>query len=110
MKENSYEYVLKPSTKMEGRQFLQKVYSINGSFYMCSIDFLKSNNVELRHIFDEFIRCALSNHKVNFILMNEEVEVFNLKESNLKKRITDRNIFFTCFAFTRLNKITNYRH
>ena len=43
MKENSYEYVLKPSTKMEGRQFLQKVYSINGSFYMCSIDFLKSN-------------------------------------------------------------------
>ncbi len=52
-------------------------------------NFLKSNNVELRHIFDEFIRCALSNHKVNFILMNEEVEVFNLKESNLKKRITE---------------------
>ena len=43
IKENSYEYVLKPPTKMEGRQFLQKVYSINGSFYMCSIDFLKSN-------------------------------------------------------------------
>ena len=52
-------------------------------------NFLKSNNVELRHIFDEFIRSALSNHKVNFILMNEEVEVFNLKESNLKKRITE---------------------
>ena len=43
IKENSYEYVLKPPTKMEGRQFLQKVYSINGSFYMCSVDFLKSN-------------------------------------------------------------------
>jgi len=43
IKENSYEYVLQPSTKMEGRQFLQKVYSINGSFYMCSINFLKSN-------------------------------------------------------------------
>ena len=43
IKENSYEYVLKPLTKMEGRQFLQKVYSINGSFYMCSVDFLKSN-------------------------------------------------------------------
>ena len=52
-------------------------------------NFLKSNNVELRHIFDEFIRCALSNHKVNFILVNEEVEVFNLKESNLKKRIIE---------------------
>ena len=43
IKENSYEYILKPSTKMEGRQFLKKVYSINGSFYMCSIDFLKFN-------------------------------------------------------------------
>ncbi len=43
IKENSYEYVLKPPTKMEGRQFLQKVYSINGSFYMCSVNFLKSN-------------------------------------------------------------------
>ena len=52
-------------------------------------NFLKSNNVELRHIFDEFIRCALSNHKVNFILVNEEVEVFNLKKSNLKKRIIE---------------------
>ena len=31
-------------------------------------NFLKSNNVELRRIFDEFIRCALSNNKVNFIL------------------------------------------
>ena len=52
-------------------------------------NFLKSNNAELRHIFDEFIRSALSNHKVNFILINEEAEVFNLKESNLKKRITE---------------------
>lgn len=43
IKENFYEYILKPSTKLEGRQFLKKVYSINGSFYMCSIDFLKFN-------------------------------------------------------------------
>ncbi len=50
-------------------------------------NFLKSNNVELRHIIDEFIRCAISNFDVNFILVNEEAEMFNLKKSNLKKRI-----------------------
>ena len=50
-------------------------------------NFLKSNKVELKHIFDEFTKSALSNHNVNFILINEEVEIFNLKESNLKRRI-----------------------
>jgi DNA mismatch repair protein MutL len=34
-------------------------------------NFLKSNNVELRHIIDEFIRCAISNFDLNFILVNE---------------------------------------
>tara|TARA_B100000700_G_scaffold78441_1_gene88063 strand:+ start:174 stop:857 length:684 start_codon:yes stop_codon:yes gene_type:complete len=40
---NSYKYVLQPPTKMEGRQFLQKVYSINGCFYMCTTEFLRLN-------------------------------------------------------------------
>ena len=50
-------------------------------------NFLKSNNVELRHIIEEFIRCAIANYSLNFILINEEVEVYNLKSSNLKKRL-----------------------
>ena len=50
-------------------------------------NFLKSNNIELRHIIDEFIRCALSNNNINFILINEDSEIFNLKKSNLSKRI-----------------------
>ena len=50
-------------------------------------NFLKSNNVELRHIIEEFIRCAIANYNLNFILINEKVEVFNLKSSNLKKRL-----------------------
>ena len=50
-------------------------------------NFLKSNNVELRHIIDEFIRCAISNIDVGFILINDEAEVYNLNKSNLKKRI-----------------------
>ena len=50
-------------------------------------NFLKSNNIELRYIIDEFIRCALSNKNISFILINEESEIFNLKKSNLSKRI-----------------------
>lgn len=50
-------------------------------------NFLKSNNVELRHIIDEFTRCAISNFDVNFTLINEEAEMFTLQKSSLKKRI-----------------------
>jgi len=50
-------------------------------------NFLKSNNVEIRHIIDEFIRSALSHPSIKFILINEEAEMYNLDASNLKKRI-----------------------
>ena len=50
-------------------------------------NFLKSNNVELRHIIDEFIRTAISHPKIKFILINEEAEMYNLDPTNLKKRI-----------------------
>ena len=50
-------------------------------------NFLKSNNVELKHIIDEFIRCSLSNCEINFTLTNEKSEIYNLKSSNLTKRI-----------------------
>ena len=49
-------------------------------------NFLKSNPVELKYIIDEFIRLALSNHHINFILINNEIEIYNLKNSNLKKK------------------------
>ena len=50
-------------------------------------NFLKSDTVELRHIIDEFVRCAIANPEINFILVNEENEIYNLEKSNLKKRI-----------------------
>ncbi len=50
-------------------------------------NFLKSNNVELRHIIDEFIRAAISHPKIKFILINEEAEMYNLDPTNLKRRI-----------------------
>lgn len=50
-------------------------------------NFLKSNNVELRHIIDEFHRVALINYNINFIFYNNENEIFNLKSSIYRERI-----------------------
>ncbi|MDC1336593.1 DNA mismatch repair endonuclease MutL [Flavobacteriaceae bacterium] len=50
-------------------------------------NFLKSDNVELKHIIDEFHRVALINHDVNFIFTNNNNEIFNLSKSIFKERI-----------------------
>ena len=50
-------------------------------------NFLKSDNVELKHIIDEFHRIALSNHKINFVFTNNDNELFNLNKSIFKERI-----------------------
>ena len=50
-------------------------------------NFLKSNNVELRHIINEFIRIALAHPDVKFIFLNNDSELYNLPSSNYKKRI-----------------------
>ncbi len=49
--------------------------------------FLKSNAVETRHIIDEFQRVALANPKIYFSLHNNNIPVFQLPASNLRKRI-----------------------
>lgn len=49
--------------------------------------FLKSDNVENRHILDEFQRVALANPDIAFDLTRDEVEVFHLPAGNLKQRI-----------------------
>ena len=50
-------------------------------------NFLKSDSVELRHIIDEFHRISLINHNINFTLINNGNEIFNLKKSIFKERI-----------------------
>jgi DNA mismatch repair protein MutL len=50
-------------------------------------NFLKSDNVELKHIIDEFHRVALINYNINFIFLNNNNELFNLSESIFKERI-----------------------
>ena len=50
-------------------------------------NFLKSDNVELRHVVNEFIRVSLSHPEIKFIFYNNDVEMYNLPISNFKKRI-----------------------
>ncbi|MEC7857887.1 MAG: DNA mismatch repair endonuclease MutL [Bacteroidota bacterium] len=87
-----YQVILKDSIITEKKDInFQKGTSITCKNLFYSVparrNFLKSNNVELRHIIEEFIRCAIANYNLNFILINEEAEVYNLKATNLKKRL-----------------------
>ncbi len=50
-------------------------------------NFLKTNEVEMRHIIDEFFRVAMMNPEVAFSLSNNEKEIYHLPKGNLKQRI-----------------------
>jgi len=50
-------------------------------------NFLKSNQVELKHIQDEFLRIALAHEHINFRMFHNDSEVYVLRDSNLKQRI-----------------------
>lgn len=52
-------------------------------------NFLKSDSVEFSHINEEFIRVALVNTDVSFILYHNEQMQYRLEESNQKRRIID---------------------
>ncbi len=50
-------------------------------------NFLKSNQVELRHITDEFHRVALAHPSIAFRFYNNGSELFNLPKANHRQRI-----------------------
>lgn len=50
-------------------------------------NFLKSNQVELRHIIDEFHRVVLAHPDIEFHLFNNGSEIFNLPRTTFRKRI-----------------------
>lgn len=54
-------------------------------------NFLKSDNVELRHIIDEFHRVALAHPEIQFEFFHNNSELFKLPPSNLRQRIV--NVF-----------------
>jgi len=50
-------------------------------------NFLKTNQVEMRHIIDEFHRIALAHPQVAFDFFNQDVEVYSLPAGKLSQRI-----------------------
>lgn len=54
-------------------------------------NFLKSNQVEVRHIIDEFQRVALTHPEVSFQMKHNGAETFNLPKGTLRQRIV--NVF-----------------
>lgn len=50
-------------------------------------NFLKSDNVELRHIIDEFQRVALAHPAIHFEFFNNGNELFKLPSANYRQRI-----------------------
>lgn len=50
-------------------------------------NFLKSNQVEFRHIQDEFLRIALAHEGISFFMHHNEAEVYHLRGGNLKQRL-----------------------
>ena len=60
-------------------------------------NFLKSNNVELKHITTEFIRVALAHPEVKLIFYNDDSEMYNLPISNFKKRIVKNSYIWMVF-------------
>ncbi|MDR3251591.1 MAG: DNA mismatch repair endonuclease MutL [Tannerella sp.] len=67
------------------------IFSVNNIFYNVPArrKFLKSNDVEFRHILTEFERVVLVNPDIAFTLKHNESVVFNLAVCGLKQRIVD---------------------
>ena len=64
-------------------------FSVKNLFYNVPArrNFLKSNQVELRHIQDEFLRIVLAHEDISFRFFHNDAEVYILKGGNLKQRI-----------------------
>lgn len=65
------------------------VFSIKNLFFNVPArrNFLKSNNAEMRHIIEEFIRVALMHSDIAFTLNSDGKEIYHLYGGNLKQRI-----------------------
>ena len=66
-------------------------FSVKNLFYNVPArrKFLKKENIEFRHIIDEFHRVALAHESVEFSLYHNDEEVFRLRKTSLIQRIVD---------------------
>lgn len=73
-----------PAATSEGTSF-----SVKNLFYNVPArrNFLKSNQVEMRHILDEFFRVAMAHPEVEMTLHHNEQEMHNLPVGSLRQRI-----------------------
>ena len=76
----------------EGVSSIEKGTSVNVKKIFYNVparrNFLKSNNVELKKIIDEFHRLALSHPEIKFTFHHNKTEIFNLPSSKIKNRIS----------------------
>ena len=75
-----------PIQTAEGSNFLVKNLFYN---VPARRKFLKKDNVEFRHIIDEFHRVALAHEQIEFSLYHNDEEIFKLRKANLSQRIVD---------------------
>ena len=66
-------------------------FSVKNLFYNVPArrKFLKNNNVEFRHIIDEFQRVALAHENVEFELFHNDDIIFRLRKASILQRIVD---------------------
>ena len=85
--------------KIEGSDVTQQEYcqtavgtiiSVKNLFFNIPArrNFLKSDQVEFKHIVDEFERVALAHPEISFELINKQHTAFNLPTGNLRQRIS----------------------
>ncbi|SFI90318.1 DNA mismatch repair protein MutL [Kaistella treverensis] len=81
-----------------GFQFQEPIQTVAGSsfsvknlFYNVPArrKFLKNNNIEFRHIIDEFQRIALAHDNLDFELYHNDDIIFRLRKASLLQRIVD---------------------
>lgn len=65
------------------------IFTIKNLFYNVPArrKFLKSDQVEFRHIIDEFQRVALAHPNISFYLYNDETQVYQLDSTSFRQRI-----------------------
>jgi DNA mismatch repair protein MutL len=85
--------------EIEGSKFIKQeecqaptgcTFSVKNLFFNIPArrNFLKDDNIELKHIIDEFERVALPHPNIHFQLFSNGNEVYNLPASNLMERIS----------------------
>lgn len=75
-----------PAQTSEGSNFLVKNLFYN---VPARRKFLKNNNIEFRHVIDEFQRVALAHENLEFSLFHDDDPVFKLRKGTQMQRIVD---------------------